>query len=315
MHLTPEGKICLVETKLWRNPEAHRTVVAQVIAYAKDLAAMSFLKFCEAVARIEGDRAIKEFFKLIKRKEPEIDEIKMQQNIQNSLSQGNFLLLIVGDKIFPEVALLTETIQSAPHLNFTIRLVEIGFFASLDQKEDHLIIIPQIVGKTHEQQRAIVKIVYEEKKPEVEVVPVETEKSTLDKETFLKISDPEGRKVFGAILELSDLHGFPIHWGTKGFTINADVNGTHVALCYCYGSEARGGQIIWTSFYDIKHKVKNGETIVKSLRNQLRQTNFFTETKTEMKYQFKQKLTETQIKELTDILTDLANQIETNGTK
>ena len=28
LFVTPEGKICVVETKLWRNPEAHRSVVA-----------------------------------------------------------------------------------------------------------------------------------------------------------------------------------------------------------------------------------------------------------------------------------------------
>jgi hypothetical protein len=34
LYATTEGIICIVETKLWRNPEAHRTVVAQVLDYA-----------------------------------------------------------------------------------------------------------------------------------------------------------------------------------------------------------------------------------------------------------------------------------------
>jgi hypothetical protein len=29
LYITPEGRTCLVETKLWRNPEAHRTVIAR----------------------------------------------------------------------------------------------------------------------------------------------------------------------------------------------------------------------------------------------------------------------------------------------
>src|SRR5674476_143231 len=29
LYVTPEGKICVVETKLWRNHEAHRSVVDQ----------------------------------------------------------------------------------------------------------------------------------------------------------------------------------------------------------------------------------------------------------------------------------------------
>ena len=34
LYVTPKGNLCLVETKLWRNPEAHR-MLAQLIDYAK----------------------------------------------------------------------------------------------------------------------------------------------------------------------------------------------------------------------------------------------------------------------------------------
>ena len=40
--LTPEGGIVIVETKLWRNPEARREVVGQVLDYAKDLSAFTY---------------------------------------------------------------------------------------------------------------------------------------------------------------------------------------------------------------------------------------------------------------------------------
>ena len=51
LYITRNGLICLVETKLWRNFEAHRTVVAQIIAYAKDLAGMPFDSFKECVEK------------------------------------------------------------------------------------------------------------------------------------------------------------------------------------------------------------------------------------------------------------------------
>jgi hypothetical protein len=35
--LTPTGDIALVECKLWRNPEARREVIAQIIDYAKEI--------------------------------------------------------------------------------------------------------------------------------------------------------------------------------------------------------------------------------------------------------------------------------------
>jgi hypothetical protein len=313
LYITPEGKICLVETKLWRNPEAHRTVIAQVIDYAKDLSRVSFVDFCEAVTKTKGEESVKALFRKIEQKQPGLDEIELQQNIQQSLVHGHFLLLIVGDRIFPEVALLTESISSAPHLEFTIRLAELGFFSIGDQEDKQLLVVPQVLGKTLEQTRAIVRIIYEEKRPQVEVTPVETDKSLMDQETFMKALDPEGRAVFKAILNLSDLHGFPINWGTKGFSLNVDVGGKRIALCYGYGPKAFGGQMIWTSFTDIINKVKGGDEIVASLRNRLRQTGIFKETKKEMKFDFQQKLTETQIKDMTDILVDLANRIESGG--
>lgn len=316
VYITPEGRICLVETKLWKNPEGHRTVVAQVIDYAKDLSTLSFLGFCEAVTKANGEEAIKAFFKKVRQFLPDVEEMELQQNIQRSLDHGHFLLLIVANKIFPEVALLTESIHSAPHLEFSIRLMELEFHSIGDEKDKQLLIIPKVVGKTLEKERAIVKIVYEEKKPQVEVIDIPPEEpSLLNKETFLKASDSEGRRIFGAILKLADDNGFPIHWGTKGFSLNADVNGKHVALCYCYGGLSYFGQTIWTSFTDILNKIKEGEETVQTLRKQLRQMNIFSETKKEMKYDFKQKLTDEQIKDLTDILADLANNIELKGTK
>lgn len=37
LYLTPSGRIVIVETKLFRNQESRRTVVAQIIDYAKEL--------------------------------------------------------------------------------------------------------------------------------------------------------------------------------------------------------------------------------------------------------------------------------------
>src|SRR4051794_37654957 len=36
--INPDGMIVLVETKLWRNPEARRLAVVQIIDYAKEIA-------------------------------------------------------------------------------------------------------------------------------------------------------------------------------------------------------------------------------------------------------------------------------------
>jgi hypothetical protein len=49
LFISPAGLITIVETKLWRNPEAHRTVVAQILDYTKTLFKKSFNQLDEAV--------------------------------------------------------------------------------------------------------------------------------------------------------------------------------------------------------------------------------------------------------------------------
>src|ERR1700681_4353885 len=47
--VTPTGNLIAVEFKLWRNPDAHRKVLAQVLDYAKDLQAMNYRDFEQAI--------------------------------------------------------------------------------------------------------------------------------------------------------------------------------------------------------------------------------------------------------------------------
>jgi hypothetical protein len=53
LYATPYGDLIVAETKLFRNPEARREVVAQVIDYAKDLSALSYEKLQDAIFRAE----------------------------------------------------------------------------------------------------------------------------------------------------------------------------------------------------------------------------------------------------------------------
>jgi hypothetical protein len=49
--MTPAGDIALVETKLFRNPEARRLVLAQVLDYAMAVFRMDFASFEQAALR------------------------------------------------------------------------------------------------------------------------------------------------------------------------------------------------------------------------------------------------------------------------
>jgi hypothetical protein len=49
--INADGRICLVECKLWRNPEAVRAVVAQILDYAGELSRLTYEDLNSAVRR------------------------------------------------------------------------------------------------------------------------------------------------------------------------------------------------------------------------------------------------------------------------
>jgi len=220
LYVTSDGLICLVETKLWRNPEAHRTVVAQILDYAKDLSNMSFAEFkdCIEKSNLKGEKL--DFWHRISSRISNVNQIEFQNGIQNCLNHGRFLLLIVGDKIYPEVAMLIDTIQSAPNMEFKIGLVEIRMFKTKKDMSWPVLVIPRVVGETNEVTRAVVKILYEKKRPEIDVTTIdEGTPNVMDIKTFEKSILKEYADIFMPILEQWIKDGFSIKWGRTSLSV------------------------------------------------------------------------------------------------
>ena len=313
LYITFEGKICIVETKLWRNSEATRQVVAQIIGYAKDLSLLEFKEFCQITTKKRGEEAVHAFFNRMAQEDPDLNKTKLEQNVQLSLSNGRFLLLIVGDQIYPSVALTIDTIQSAPHLEFTFGLAELRFYSLGEGNDKKYLVVPQKVGLSKPKIRNAIRILYEKKKPEVKVTPYETEKQLLDKDSFLQTLDDEGRLIFKEIYKLYETRGLPINYGSTGITLNVSIDGINILLLEYYGSKAAEGQRLSIYFSSIKKNIKNGEDLAETFRRKLRQLNVFRETPSAMRFKFDKKLTVMQINEIISIIVELAVQIEANG--
>lgn len=236
LYITSEGLICLVETKLWRNPEAHRTVVAQILDYAKDLSNVSFDEFKVIVEKSSLEGGKPNFWYRVSKHIKDKERIEFQSKVQESLDQGKFLLLVVGDRIYPGVAMLFETIQSAPNLDFRFGLIEIQMFKTSKENPWPLLILPKIVGKTHEITRAVVKIIYEEKKPEVEVEAFDEKatKSKLTLKIFEKSMSNEYAEIFIPVINKWIADGFTIFWGTTGFSIKVFWKGKSYSIIEIY---------------------------------------------------------------------------------
>ncbi len=173
LYVSPEGGITIVETKLWKNPDKHRTVVAQVIDYAKELATWDYDQLCTAVLassrnRSEGVASLDEKMAAAL-SSAGVERHEFQENVATCLSEGRFLLLIVGDRISPNIALLTKAIRSAPGLGFTLGLAEMQLYKMNAGNDWPLIVVPEIVGRTVEKTRGVVQVRYTQEKPDIRV--------------------------------------------------------------------------------------------------------------------------------------------------
>ena len=161
LYISPNGYLTIVETKLWRNPEAKREVVGQIIDYAKELTNWNFTKLNDGVKNSSQlyNNNSKGIIELIKDFEniEEHEEYKIIDNIERNLKRGRFLLLIVGDGIRESVEEMVDFLSNTPQIQFTLGLVELQFYKN-PNIEGELIAIPNLITRTREITRAIVKI-------------------------------------------------------------------------------------------------------------------------------------------------------------
>lgn len=130
--ITPAGRLVIVEAKLWRNPEARREVVGQILDYAKEFARLGFDSLDAAVRsarrREDGESQPKGLIELVRSQVPNLDESSFCDSVIRSLRRGDFLLLIVGDGIREGVGSIAEFLESHATLHFTFGLVEMAIY-------------------------------------------------------------------------------------------------------------------------------------------------------------------------------------------
>ena len=67
----------------------------------------------------------------------------------------------------------------------------------------------------------------------------------------------------------------PIHWGAVGFSINADVEGSHVAIYFCYPLTSAPKQSIYTNRAAIGSRSLVPEDEIVKLWNEAEATGLF----------------------------------------
>lgn len=152
--VTPAGLPVIVECKLWRNPQARREVVGQILDYAKELSRWSSSDLQRAVRQrlsCGGDPVLER----VRAVAPDIDEIGFNDALTHNLRRGRFLLLIVGDGIREGVEAISEYLQAHTGLHFSLGLVELPMF---DLPDGSRLVVPRVLARTYVVTRNVVAL-------------------------------------------------------------------------------------------------------------------------------------------------------------
>jgi hypothetical protein len=162
--VTDDGHWVVVETKLWRNPESVREVVAQTLQYGMAVSELSPHAFEERLRRshhkgtrlAEGDTVAQHIRNLPRDKSSGALADDFEESCDRFRVAGEILLVIVADRIQPSaerfVEWMNKEVGSAP---YKLGLVELCLY---DLPEGGQIVIPRTLLRTREASRHVVTI-------------------------------------------------------------------------------------------------------------------------------------------------------------
>ena len=226
--ISGSGHLIVVETKLWRNHQARREVVAQILEYAQDVKHWDY----EKVEKLWWERHGKGKT-LHTAVAPDMDEAEWIDQVGDQISAGEIVLLIVGDGIDSRAENLAETVAGRPDMMFRLALVELRVFSLDDQR---YLVMPSTMAKTAEIQRATVRLIFDPKhKPDVRIEapipdsagrPASGSRVSLDATQFLTQLEKHKNGGIGSVRVAEELlrlldnqETLIVEWQTAGFSI------------------------------------------------------------------------------------------------
>lgn len=145
LFITRSADIVIVETKLYKNPEATRKVVAQLVDYIKTVALDGPESFYELLLNAKGQIYIEKDI---------LENDSFVSSLLRNVEKGNIRGVVLGDDIHSNLLGLVSSIQSAPHLAFGIYLIRLESYLI----DEMVILNPYLVEKTSEIERSILSI-------------------------------------------------------------------------------------------------------------------------------------------------------------
>lgn len=210
--LDAQGRVILVETKLSKNPELRRHVVAQLLDYAASLwKTAPTLKTFESLAlrywkssacedqRLKDVKSLHEGVELVFRESigEGWDYEEFETALEYNLANGQYVFLVVATGLTDGA--LRDLLQYA---NICLDLPMFGVEITMFKTAGKELIVPRGVRYTAEAKRGTSPAV------------VHTTRAA-----FLESCTPVAAPFFGRLLDAAESRGLIVYWGIKGFSV------------------------------------------------------------------------------------------------
>jgi len=276
------GNTVVIELKRGKTP---RETVAQLLEYASFIENLDYFQLNEIYQDYSGEESSLEDYH--------------QQYFQNESDEKvsfnkSVRLIIVAQEVSKEIK---QTSLFLRKKGIDIYCMEFKYFET--KSGEKIISIDFVIGE----EEFIRQKVQSASLPKV------------DENRFLSSLDKNGFEVFQKIFEFSKLNGLMFRWGSKGFSLNIELNTGLVGLLFGYPPSSVYKQSIYTRFEEITKKVNNPEEIIEFYKERLENLGYFIKAKSNLKWVIDKVYSENEVKQFLDIIRKVISKIKERGLK
>ena len=139
------GRPVLAECKLWRNPQARREVIGQVLEYGAIARKMSYSDVQAALRNKLQFKGPNPVYSAVSAVFPDVAESEFVDTFQSSLEAGSFDLVVAGDGIRSDVLAIGELLNTSSIGSASLYLLDVQVFQG---QSGQVVLSPTVPLKT-----------------------------------------------------------------------------------------------------------------------------------------------------------------------